>query len=294
MTNEEIVLQIKQGHTELYFELWERVKKLMYKILYTKTHNLNLPNYITQEDLTQELYFALCNAVNFYSEQKPYKFNSYLEYPIMNQLNGVLRGYGKIQEYSYNRAIKEDEETELIDLIPDNTSQNFINDVELTDIQTIVREAVAELPEREKYVINEFYLRNRTLTQIAENLHISTERASQLKKAGLRLLSKNKMLKIFNQEFEYHYSHTESLYSIAVLYWNFSSERHTLLNEIETRRNNGAYISYGEEQKILLLAKDKYIKSYMQLQRPYTASCRKLNSINNWTNSEKSPRTLQI
>lgn len=65
MTNEELAIQIQLGHTEHYSELWQNVRRLMYKILHNKISRLELPNYITAEDMEQELYFA-------FSEQKSY------------------------------------------------------------------------------------------------------------------------------------------------------------------------------------------------------------------------------
>lgn len=59
MTNEELAIQIQLGHTEHYAELWQNVRRLMYKILHNKISRLELPNYITAEDMEQELYFAL-------------------------------------------------------------------------------------------------------------------------------------------------------------------------------------------------------------------------------------------
>lgn len=49
MTNEELAIKIQLGHNEYYTELWQNVRKLMYKILYNKISRLELPNYITAE-----------------------------------------------------------------------------------------------------------------------------------------------------------------------------------------------------------------------------------------------------
>lgn len=54
----------------------------MTKILFKELSTYTLPNYINQEDMVQELYFALCKAVQAYDDTKPYKFTSYLTYSI--------------------------------------------------------------------------------------------------------------------------------------------------------------------------------------------------------------------
>ncbi len=82
MTNEELAVQIQLGASDLYAELWEQVKKLMIKILFNYLASYKLPNYIDKKDMVQELYFALCKAVQAYDDTKPYKFNTYLDYHI--------------------------------------------------------------------------------------------------------------------------------------------------------------------------------------------------------------------
>lgn len=51
MTNEELAVQIQLGATDLYTKLWERVKRLMVKILFEKLKNYTLPNYIDKTDM---------------------------------------------------------------------------------------------------------------------------------------------------------------------------------------------------------------------------------------------------
>ena len=133
MTNEELVIQIQLGHTEHYAELWDNVRKLMYIILHKKMSQLKLPNYLTAEDMQQELYFALCNAVQAFDDTKPYKFNSYLEYHIMNAIRSVLPSK-PLHETSYNQTTGEDEDTELIEFIVDDTAAEKLTAIELTDI----------------------------------------------------------------------------------------------------------------------------------------------------------------
>lgn len=134
MTNEELAIQIQLGHAEHYTELWQNVRRLMYKILRSKLSRIELPNYLTPEDLGQELYFALCNAVQAYDDTKPYKFTSYLEYHIMNAIRSALPSK-PLHETSYNQTTGEDEDTELLEFLSDDTAAEKLNAVELTDIR---------------------------------------------------------------------------------------------------------------------------------------------------------------
>jgi RNA polymerase sigma factor for flagellar operon FliA len=51
-----------------------------------------------------------------------------------------------------------------------------------------LRDAVAELPDRARLVVTGYYLENRQLTEIAEELGVTQSRASQLRSEGLDLL----------------------------------------------------------------------------------------------------------
>jgi RNA polymerase sigma factor FliA len=51
-----------------------------------------------------------------------------------------------------------------------------------------LRDAIAELPERARYVVTGYYLENRQLTELADELGVTQSRASQLRAEGLDLL----------------------------------------------------------------------------------------------------------
>jgi RNA polymerase sigma factor for flagellar operon FliA len=51
-----------------------------------------------------------------------------------------------------------------------------------------LRDAIAELPERARFVVTAYYLENRPLTGIAEELKVTQSRASQMRAEGLDLL----------------------------------------------------------------------------------------------------------
>ncbi len=272
MTNEELAIQIQLGHTEHYTELWGKVKWLMYKILYEKLSKINLPNYISVEDIEQELYFALCKAVQAYDDTKPYKFTSYLNYQIMNAIRCTLPSK-PLQEYSYNQVTGEDESTELVELIPDSTAAERLKDIELTDIQTKVRQAVAELPERERSVVSLYYFDGQSLAQIAENLSVSVERVRGIKSKALHILGQNKAIRGIYGEFQRHYTSFEWEYEHFAYSWEYSKERRSLVTELKQRQQNGEHLTYGQLQSILCVAKQRYIKEQAENIKYYRRVC---------------------
>lgn len=209
MTNEEMVMLIKQGNSKYYAELWSNAKRLMFIILSKKLSKLILPNYIDREDIEQEMYFAMCNAVQAYDNAKGYKFNSYLEYHIMNAIRSILpKKY--IQETSYNIQVGEEENTELSELLEDdNAKYNIYTQVELTDLQRLTREAVSELPERQRNIIDLYYFKGKELKSIAECLGVSAERIRQIKDKGLDDLRRNRLINALYNEYHEHYNGTE-------------------------------------------------------------------------------------
>lgn len=261
MTNEEMAIQIQLGHNEYYSKLWDSVHRLMYKILHSKTNAIPLPNYISREDLEQEMYFAFCNAIQAYDDTKPYKFTSYLEYQIMNAVRSALPSK-PLKEYSYNQTAGEDEETELIDFIPDSTAAERTQDIELTDIQMQTRQAVSELPERERQAITLYYFKGIGYKQIAETTGVALNMARNRVRKGLNILRQNKAIRSIYGEMERHYTHSEYVYQQCAEDWELSEERRKVKADIEQRRLDGEYISYGEEQCILYRAEQKYIREH--------------------------------
>ena len=261
MTNEELAIQIQAGNTQYYSELWQNVRNLMHKILRNKLLRLKLPNYLTSEDMEQELYFALCNAVQAFDDTKPYKFNSYLEYHIMNAIRSVLPSK-PLQEHSYNQTTGEDESTELIEFIVDDTAAEKLHNLELTDIQTQTRQAVAELPYNERKAITLYYFNDLKYKQVGKIMGIDEAKAKKRVQKGLHILRQNKAIRNIYGEFERHYTKQEYIYQLCSEDWDISNERKKTKEDIANRRLNGEYISYGTEQVIMYQAQQKYIREH--------------------------------
>lgn len=265
MTNEDLAIKIQCGHSEYYNELWANCRKLLLVILRKKVKDFPLPNYIHQEDLEQEMYFALCKAVQAYDITKPYSFNSYLNYSVMNTLREMLPDI-RIQEISYNQTATDSEgnETEFIDLMADERAAARFENVELTDIQRQVRQAVAELPYKERQAITLHELRGITYSRIAEELGVSTETIKERSHKGLQILRCNKELSNLFWEFKRHYSRDEINYMRAQDLWQYSEEHRAVTNSIEQRKSQGEVITRTAELIILHRAENEYIQEYLK------------------------------
>ena len=264
MTNEKLVQLIKDGNKQYYHTLWEQTSKLIYRLIDKHGKSRILPNDIDFEDIQQCGYFAMVEAVRLYSEDKGLKFNTYLEYQVMTAINKTInRGQRKrpqtarIKERSYNVPITDNSgnEVEWLDLIADESTKPVYSDLELTDLQEIVWQAVAQLPPNLKEVIVQYYFKGENLPTQAQRLGVSVSLITQRSRQAFRLLRKDKDLRQLYFEVYAHYTHSED--DITLL-WAYSPERYTVIREIQERKTNGEYLTYGKEQQLLSSAFQRY------------------------------------
>ncbi|MDE7390172.1 MAG: sigma-70 family RNA polymerase sigma factor [Lachnospiraceae bacterium] len=276
MNNEEIVILIQQGQKEYCTERWERVSKLINMMIGKYAERRILPPDIEKEDLLQCGYFAMLSAVKAYDKDKTFKFNSYLSFHVKNAVNTAIN-HGKrntstvdIKEFSYNKTVSGDdgEETELLELMQDESTLYEYEALELSDIQKHVWEAVAELPERQGEVIRRYYLEGASLTDLAKEKGVAVSNIQQRKNQGLQMLRKNRWLRSFYKEY---WSEPYINIQLYFSYWRTSPEKYAIEKDIYDRRQLGEYISYGKEQVIITAAKAECLEQLQEQQHKQRA-----------------------
>ncbi|MBR1731703.1 MAG: sigma-70 family RNA polymerase sigma factor [Ruminococcus sp.] len=268
MTNEELALEIQAGKTEYYRQLWDNTKRLLNKLLNTELINITLPNYITLQDLQQELYFALCRAVQAYDDTKPYSFNSYLNYSIKRVLRDVLPNKSERHiinsEVSYNIPISaEDNDSEMLDYIEDESAKYSFDNIELSEMQKTVRECIAELPPKERETVYLFYFCRKSYYAIDSIMHNSDGNAAKTARKALYMLSNNERMKLCYKEYLDHYSGNETALDIAKKRFYKSDEYEQLKRDIKKRRRAGERISYEQQCEIIITAQQSYLKAFL-------------------------------
>lgn len=188
-------MQIQVGNAALYNELWQNCHKLLFYILSRYKKRIELPNYISTEDLEQCMYEALRAAVSSYDSGKPYKFNTYLQYNVMKVVQAQLPD-NRIKETSANQNFSEDETdgAELLDFITDDTVTERFKDIELQELRKKVCRAVAELPADSRMCIELCFLKGIPQRQAAELMNLTTSRVRGAIDRGLRIMRKNRLL----------------------------------------------------------------------------------------------------
>lgn len=133
MTNEELAERIYAGDTGLYSVLWDNLKRYIYRLCnayYNRRRERLTACDVTREDLEQEAYFTLYDAVEAYhTTDKRYKVITCLKYPLLNCFNGLagyrvhrackepLNGYRSLYE-----PIDGEDGALLVEMIPDEAA----------------------------------------------------------------------------------------------------------------------------------------------------------------------------
>ena len=212
MTNEQMALRIQAGEKNLSGALWKKNAKLfrlMANKLYNNFYNRCVSSGVTEDDIFQCSYFALCAAVEAYNPENGYKFTAYIKYPLKNHFNALVGLRTSKRDplnnaESLNKPVSEEGDAELIDLHIDPDSEipfeNVISDIYSVDIRKTLQNAIDELPEQHAAVIRRRYFEGKSPQEIAAEMDITNSRVSYLHRNGIHKLYLNELLKAFYDE----------------------------------------------------------------------------------------------
>lgn len=254
MTNEQLVEQIKNGYhvTECMQRLYKDNLPLLKKFIKPYTY------FESEEDLLQEAYFGLWNAVQHYESSKNVLFMTYAQYWIrqsiqqyvdkcvstiripsayrqkivrykkiiqkFEQIHGriptdkEIAEYGqltageiqKIQFYiqetvSLDAPLIDNEDISLSDTLADNfnlendTIDKMFSEYQKTEMWSIVEQHTKEIQSK---ILWEHYKRSKTLSQIANEMGLTSDQVKQYKDDGLRRLRSDKAKQEILEKFE--------------------------------------------------------------------------------------------
>lgn len=194
MTNEELAIKIQQGDTRSVSLLWDQTEKL-FVMFCNKWWAVRGERFakcgITLDDLKQECYFVLIDAVAAYDCAKGFKFTTYIHYHIQNRFNALL-GYrwNRRREplnscMSLDTPVTEDEDYSLLDAIPDPVSEKPFEQVDQADYVAKLHsdlEAAMQrkLSEQQKNVICDYYYSGLSFAEIGERQGVSADRVKTI------------------------------------------------------------------------------------------------------------------
>lgn len=216
MCNEELAILIKQGKSELYGELWENTKALMYKFarrFYYGNAERCASAGVEFEDIIQSCFFVLTDMVKAYDEEKGFKFTTYFHFLFKNRMKALINGgiegnrsaaYKNLLNSCKSldepiKGIKSDsDELALIDTVEDEKAEKPLEQIEYkADFEQLhdeVEKAIARLPQLQGEAIRKKYLKD-------ENASVLNEQERKNAKKALTALRKDNDLRTFGIEY---------------------------------------------------------------------------------------------
>ena len=201
MTNEQLTLDIQNGNRAALTELWGAVRPLLFSLawkFYQKQgKELCSSHGVTLEDLQQEAFFALYDAVQAYKPEKGYQLTTYLHYATENRFRACMGIQGKADALNHadrlERPIPGDEEgREQGNSIPDEKAEAALFAVddrqEQAHFHNVLEQALGELSAVQSAVLRHRFTLQHTRQQTAEALHITAEAVRREEAKALQFL----------------------------------------------------------------------------------------------------------
>lgn len=201
MTNEEMAKAAQAGSRTALTELWGAVRPLLFSLawkFYIRQGKERCSSHgVTLEDLQQEAFFALCDAVQAYRPEKGYQLTTYLHYATENRFRACMGIQGKADALNHadrlERPIPGDEEQrEQGDTLPDEEAEAALFAVddrqEQAHFRNVLEQALGELSVVQSAVLRHRFTLQHTRQQTAEALHITAEAVRREEARALQLL----------------------------------------------------------------------------------------------------------
>lgn len=200
MTNEQLAWNIQNGNRAALTELWGAVRPLLFSLawkFYQKQGKERCSSHgVTLEDLQQEAFFALCDAVQAYKPEKGYQLTTYLHYATENRFKACMGIQGKADALNHadrlERPLPGEEERQQGDTIPDEQAQAALEAVDdasqQEQLQAVLGEALEALPAPQGDVLRLRFACRKTRPETAQALGISPQEVRKAEQRALQLL----------------------------------------------------------------------------------------------------------
>lgn len=196
MTNEELARQIQQGERDLILQLWEQVRRYAHDRAYKWFRATNGRGGHTVQDLEQEAFIALLEALEGWRAEAG-QFLTWYGYRLKAAFTAATAQRTQrdrkdpLQDCLSLDAPLTDREGNpftLEDTIPDQRAEDDLNTVEERDQKAAIRRVLDSLQAEQRRVILLRYYHDMTREQTAQRLHLTRTRAAAIEAKALRLL----------------------------------------------------------------------------------------------------------
>ena len=198
MSNEELAVAI-QGGQDLWAELWEQMKRLIYQLVciaYNKRAVQCSRAGVELEDLLQCGFLALYDAVKAYDPEKGYKLSAFIKYPLQNHINAALGRRGSPEPLNESRSLEEPvpdaEDLTLADSIEDGSAweafESALDREYGRELHNVLFDCLDGLEDGQRRCILWKYFSGMDTKGIGEREGISPAEVKSLQAKGLRAL----------------------------------------------------------------------------------------------------------
>lgn len=198
MTNEELAMKIQNGEAEHMPQLWDQVKRLVYKMAHRWVFRFDGARGVTVDDLINSGYIALTEAVETFRPEGAfttwftlYLKNAFLEaYGLRSHKNDPLHG-----AVSLDAPLQIDEDLTLGDSVADPYGEAALLAQEDKLFQVQLHEALEEtlstLPEDQSEVLRLHYYDSLSFAEIAQCVGVYPQTVKQRESKALRTIRRS-------------------------------------------------------------------------------------------------------
>lgn len=204
MSNEEIVIRIQAGETDLMEQLWAGVERLVRWKVRRISKVIDGRYGVESDDLYQSGYLAMMSAVETYKPENG-SFSTWLMFYLKSafaETTGIRTTKGRMEPInnavSLDKPLGDEEDgASFGDLVPDPKAAATMDAVEETLWREQLHEALegvlAELPEDQSAVLRQRYYDQQTFVGAAQSLGTTPEEVRKLEGKGLKALRHYKL-----------------------------------------------------------------------------------------------------
>ena len=195
-TNEELARRIQQGERDLILQLWEQVRRYAHDRAYKWFRATNGRGGQTVQDLEQEAFLALLEALEGWDEDAG-PFLTWYSMRLKSAFTAAtMQRTKRDMKDPLESALSldaslldgEDDPFILADVVADPRAEQDMENLEEIERQESVRRVVNSLSEEHRRVILLRYYHDMTREQTAQRLHLTRTRAAAIEAKALRLL----------------------------------------------------------------------------------------------------------
>lgn len=204
-SNETLAMRIQAGKRDLLPLLWEQTQAFVRQQAnrWARAWHQSRPD-VTAEDLYQTGYIALCRAVETFQESKESSFINWLSFYLKREFVQEIgvRTHKQQQDPLHHAASLDapaggdTEDLTLGDSIADPVDQHAATEEEIwrKQCQTVISEALENLTNNQREVLQARYWDELTLKEAGERLGSTSQNVQRWEKQGLRALRRSEYM----------------------------------------------------------------------------------------------------